>query len=514
MYITTDPRGEPALPLFLKVLSLACVLILVINGVSLYHNLESLKGANAVQGQTARVSDRLRNLDMMVMDAESSLRGYYLSGSEVYLGAMRSAAAGIEPQFRELETLLAGDQAQLTNLRQLHTLVRRKLDTMDQALAVYRQGGLADIAKIAATADSKADMDEIRLLLVIMAQEQGELMAARRAAFYDEYQNAVVLGIGINAAAILVIVLFYRLIQASFASRVASQRALQAANENLESMVAERTEQLSVLSRHLIRLAEEERARLARELHDELGANLTAISIDVGGAADQVRVTDAGIAQRLDRARAMLVTTVELKRRIVENLRPSLLDNLGLAAAVHSYCEEFSAVAGVDCEALIEGEVDVAGPMHAIALFRIMQESLNNIAKYAHAKRVIVHLSREDDGLALEISDDGVGIDLDAASKPKSHGLLGMRERALLLGGTLKVSRGVNNVGTCVDAWIPLAAQGEEGLAEGEARQAEGLPPQGGISAPPRPSAGGRTPSLQPCSTRPHTPRGLDGQVP
>lgn len=506
MYFTTEPDGAPALPFYATVLGLVCVLILVVNGASLFHNLSSLNGANAVQGQTARVSDKLQNLNVLVMDAESSMRGYYLSGSDVYLGPMRTASAEIEPQFRELEGLLADSPSQLKNLSQLRTLVRRKLDVLDQTLAVYRQGGLEDIAKIAATTDSKADMDEIRLLLVIMQQEQNELMAARRAAFYAEYQNAVLLGIGINAAAIIVIVLFYGLIRSSYFARLATQRALQHANENLESMVAMRTEQLSVLSRHLIRLSEEEKSRLARELHDELGANLTAISIDINCAADELRTEHAHIAQRLDRARMTLVTTVELKRRIVEDLRPSLLDNLGLAAALQSYCEEFASVTGVECEALIEGDVDVAGPMHSIAVFRIVQEALNNIAKYAGARTVIVHLAREAEGLALEVSDDGVGIDVEAVSKPKSHGLLGMRERALLLGGSLQVRRGVNDTGTCVEAFIPLAAQAEGAVAPHHL-------PAPALSAPPRPSAGGHTPSLQPCSTLLHTPQGLDGQL-
>jgi signal transduction histidine kinase len=100
--------------------------------------------------------------------------------------------------------------------------------------------------------------------------------------------------------------------------------------------------------------------------------------------------------------------------------------------------------------------------MHAIALFRIAQESLNNIAKYAQARHVVVHLAREGEGLALEVSDDGIGIPPDAMRRPKSHGLLGMRERALLLGGTLRVERGVNGVGTCVQAWVPFEAPGAE----------------------------------------------------
>ena len=507
MYFSTDSALKPGLPFYKTLLCMVCVLILIVNGVSLARNLQSLKGANELQSQSARVSDRLQYLNVLVTDAEGSLRGYFLSGSESYLGPLRTARAEIDTQFGELRTLLADNQSQLTNLAQLRTLVNRKLAAMDQMLAVYRAGGLPDVVKIAEWADEKSVMDEIRLQVVIIAREQHELLAARSAAFYKQYQNAVVLGIGINLAAILVIALFYRLIRRSFFSRVVAQRALQNANDTLESMVVMRTEQLSVLSRHLISVSEEEKSRLARELHDELGANLTAISIDINAVSTRLKPDHADLAGMLERARATLVDTVQLKRRIVENLRPSLLDNLGLSAALHSYCDDYARVTGLDCEALIDGEVDAAGPIQAIAVFRIVQEALNNIAKYAQARHVIVHLVREAGWLSLEVIDDGVGIEPEAARKPKSHGLLGMRERALLLGGSLQVKRGVNDVGTCVEALIPLADPGAADSGAGP----EGQAPLA-VSAP-RPSADGHIPSLLPCSTPPHTPQGLDGQL-
>ena len=151
------------------------------------------------------------------------------------------------------------------------------------------------------------------------------------------------LGIGINLVAILVIVLFYRLIRRSFFSRVVAQRALQNANDNLESMVVLRTEQLSVLSRHLISVGRRRKgaagARTARrdgrqpDRHQHRHQRRQ---------HDACKPEHAELAGMLERARATLVDTVQLKRRIVENLRPSLLDNLGLAAALHSYCDEFA----------------------------------------------------------------------------------------------------------------------------------------------------------------------------
>ena len=507
MYSNNTPPVNAGLPWYQTVVAFICVLILVANGASLFQNLGSLKGANALQSQTAKVTDQVQYLNVLVMDAESSLRGYFLSGSQVYLGPLRTAASQIDAQFTELNTLLADSPSQRRNLVQLRSLVTRKLDTMNQALDVYRKGGLNDIVAIAAFSDDRTLQDEIRLQVVIMVQEQNELLAARRATFYQEYEYAVLAGIGINAVAILVLALFYRLIRRAFHARQASARALQHANDNLESMVALRTEQLSVLSRHLISVSEKEKERLARELHDEMGANLTAINIDIHAVASRLRAREPQLADMLERARSTLLNTVELKRRIVEDLRPSMLDNLGLSMSLQSYCGDFGRVTGLDCEALIEGDIDAAGPMLSIAVFRIVQESLNNIAKYAQAKQVTLHVAREGEQLALEILDDGIGIDAAQLAKPKSHGLLGMRERALLLGGSLTIRRGINGRGTCIEALIPLAEEG----GDEKKGQLEKLPPLP-FSAP-HPSADDHIPSSPPCSTHRHTLPDLDDQV-
>lgn len=464
MYFTTDPKFRPvrSLPLYQTLLCVVCVLFLVLNGVSLVRNLDGLNAANLRQARADRVSGRLQYLNLLVTDAESGMRGYFLSGSDTYLGPLRTAQRELNGEFETLNGLLADDPSQLKNLAQLRTLVTRRLGLMSQALDVYRHGGLSDIVAIMGTQEDSRQMDEIRLQVVIMTGEQNELLAARGAAFYQQVRRAALLGIGINIAALAVLVLFYNLIRRSFRLRLQAERALQQTNDGLENVVAARTEQLSVLSRHLIRVSEEEKARLARELHDEMGANLTAIGMHLTSVGNQLKDSHPQQAEALARARATLVDTVELKRRIIEDLRPSLLDNMGLSAALESYCEDFCRATGVDCEALIEREVDRAAPMQAIALFRITQESLNNVAKYAKARHVVVHLAIEGEALVLEVSDDGVGIPPDAMRRPKSHGLLGMRERALLLGGTLKVDRGVNGIGTSVHALVPLVMPGAE----------------------------------------------------
>ena len=457
MYFTVEPAAQHRLPLYKTFLCVICALLLVINGLSLFHNLQDLKGANFLLGQSARVAARLQHLNVLVLDAESSLRGYFISGSETYLGPSKTANAEVENGLKELESLLADSPSQLKNLAQLRTLVRRKMSIMNQSVEVYRQGGLDDIVKIAKVSDGRTAMDEIRLLVVIMVQEQQETLAERSAGFYRDYQKTILQGIGINILAIVVLIMFYQLVRRSFHKRAVIEHALQNANENLESTVAKRTEQLSVLSRHLIKVSEKEKAHLARELHDELGANLTSIGMDVACVTEQLRQCEPELAAQLLRARTTLLETLELKRRIVEDLRPSLLDNLGLCAALQSYCEEFGRMSSLTCDTDVEIDIDQADPTLSIALFRIVQESLTNIMKYAKASMVSVSLTRVPGGLCLRIVDDGIGIADDTMVNPMTHGLLGMRERALLLGGTLVIQRGSKNCGTCVEAFIPLS---------------------------------------------------------
>ncbi|GGX81779.1 histidine kinase [Massilia dura] len=499
MYFTAKAAPQHRLPLYKTVLCVTCALILIVNGLFLFHNLEALKSANAQVLQSSRVAERLQYLDVLVQDAESSMRGYFISGNEVYLGPTRTVLNQTEAEVRQLQKLLADNPAQLKNLAQLNTLVRRKLTMLNQAVEVYHHGGLAEIVNISRYGDERSGMDEIRLQTVIMIQEQNETLDARSARFYDEYHKALMLGMVINAGAIIVLVMFYQLVRRSYVRQAAVEHALQQSNENLEAMVAQRTEQLSVLSRHLITISEDEKSRLSRELHDEMGANLTSISMDIGAVTQQLQKTHPELAAQLKRARGTLVETVELKRRIIEDLRPSLLDNLGLCAALDSYTDDFTRMTKLPCDTEIGAEVDgivrAGDASLSIALFRIVQESLTNIRKYAQASEVSVTLKQTEEGLVLRIIDDGIGIASDTLAKPMSHGILGMRERALLLGGTLTIRRGRGDRGTCIEARIPL----------GNGASVEGSPVKLSLSNPLRQRADDHIPSSPPCSTRRHS---------
>lgn len=223
----------------------------------------------------------------------------------------------------------------------------------------------------------------------------------------------------------------------------------------MNQQVEQRTAELTELSQHLIRVSEEEKAKLARELHDTLGSNLTAINMDLNWIQRRLPEGTREVRERLQRVLQMLSETVELKHEVIEGLRPSHLDNLGLAFAMRAHCREFTRRTGLPCEVDVREDFDDLDPSWSIALYRIAQESLTNITKHAQATRVRISLTREDGGVRLRITDDGVGLADESLSKPKSHGVVGMRERMRQMGGRFQIRRPEEGPGTVVEAFIP-----------------------------------------------------------
>jgi signal transduction histidine kinase len=228
---------------------------------------------------------------------------------------------------------------------------------------------------------------------------------------------------------------------------------------DVKATLAVRTRELLELSHHLIRVAEEEKARLARNLHDELGASLTAINLDLAYVADKLNGSEPQLAKRLQHATDTLRSTIDLKRRIVQDLWPTMLDHLGLSAAILTHCKAFSLRTGLSCTVDVPEELEDIDHTCSIALFRVAQESLTNIARHAQARNVNVVLKLERGGLRLHVIDDGIGISADVMNKPMSYGLLGMRERVSQLGGTFNIRRGAGERGTLVEAFIAGIAQ-------------------------------------------------------
>lgn len=211
--------------------------------------------------------------------------------------------------------------------------------------------------------------------------------------------------------------------------------------------------QLAELSAHIERVKEEERTRIAREIHDDLGGNLTAIKMALALLKRRLP-DDPSLAEKADYVDALVDRTIESIHRISVDLRPSILD-FGIVAAIEWQAAEFEKQLGIPCHvASSDSDIDLP-PEQASALFRIFQEALNNISKHARASSVQVRLIRNQRGIRMEISDNGTGIALRDRQKPASFGIRGMIERANALGGSLSVSN-VPKGGSMVAIRIPL----------------------------------------------------------
>ena len=226
-----------------------------------------------------------------------------------------------------------------------------------------------------------------------------------------------------------------------------------------ERLLRASSEQLRHLAAHLLSVREEERTRISREVHDELGQSLTAVKMDLAWL--EARMPKNGeMLERIHATRQLADSMIQSIRRISTELRPAVLD-LGLAAAVEWQIQEFQARSGIQCTVRLLSR-DVVAANASTAMFRIFQETLTNIARHAQATRAEVVLQKQPDRLVLLIRDNGRGFDQADPALSKSLGLLGMRERAAILGGCVNISS-ASGKGTTVTAWIPIPSPEESG---------------------------------------------------
>ena len=226
-----------------------------------------------------------------------------------------------------------------------------------------------------------------------------------------------------------------------FAREAARQRRLRLAAERqaaeFERLIAVRTRELSELSTHLQQYAEKEKSELARHLHDELGGLLTAAKMDLSWL--QSRLTEAPYSERLAQLGGVLDEAMNLKRRVVEELRPSLLDHFGLPIALRAHVEHVCSKAGLKCDVMMSDEAESLPKELAIALFRVIQEGLTNVVRHATAQEVRLALTADSQRYLLMLTDDGCGMKMDDSAFRWSHGLAGMRHRVEAVGGLFAI---------------------------------------------------------------------------
>ncbi len=241
---------------------------------------------------------------------------------------------------------------------------------------------------------------------------------------------------------------FFTVILRDVSDRLRAEEELRQSQEELQELGS--TAQLA---------REQEKSRIARELHDELGQALTLLQMDVAWCKARLPGGQSDFLARIERMETLLKTTVAATRRIAADLRPLMLDDLGLVPAVEWLVENFTQRTGVPCRLAFgpsEPEIDSA---HSNAVFRIVQESLTNIAKHARAAHAEVAIGVEGSQLVVRVRDDGAGFALQDPRKPNSFGLVGLRERVSMLRGAASITTAVGK-GTTIEARLPMPAGG------------------------------------------------------
>ncbi len=410
---------------------------------------------NQSQARHLARNDGLR-LRELLTDAETGQRGFLLTGRDDYLAPLQLAE-------HELPGLLARLRGQYASsewealVTDASRRANEKLSELQLVVKLYREGstiawrGLVDSdigrEKMQAVRDAVGQLDRHEL-----AQIARERDAVFRSLTYGR------LGVhGLTLLSLVGLAVFLRRNEALHAARREHAVELAQERDRLDREVARRTAELTELARHLQTVREDERARLARELHDELGALLTAAKLDVARIRRMTK-TAPDIDERLKHMSELLDQGIALKRRIIEDLRPSALSNLGLVPALEILTQEFAQRSGLQLSLELI-DTTTTDDADRLALYRLVQEALTNVLRHAKAKHVRVSLGEADGWLQLHIRDDGQGFNPEAVGAGH-HGLLGMRYRIESLGGTLQLLSAPGR-GTLVLARLPRRPEPE-----------------------------------------------------
>lgn len=245
-------------------------------------------------------------------------------------------------------------------------------------------------------------------------------------------------------------------------------------SKDIEAELRNSREQLAELSSHLEAAKEAERERIARDIHDELGSILVRLKIEASLLAGKLPADAKPLKDKALSIEALLDQAMGTAGRVARQLRPGILKEFGLSAAIESQAEDFANSTGITCRTHCEAiEDDDADADTSLAIFRIVQEALTNVAKHAHASLVVVRMQRENGSIALEIRDNGRGISDADMAKRKSFGLRGIRERVHALAGSFDIRAGEHG-GTCLQLQIPLPGAADLGPTETELKEPQG----------------------------------------
>ncbi|MGO4332549.1 CHASE3 domain-containing protein [Cupriavidus sp. 2TAF22] len=439
--------------------------------------------------QSQQVQGQITSLIGELVNAEAGQRGFLLTGKESYLQPYYQALPHINALMAALRSRYADDPEALKLFTAASIAVNRKLTEMDLTL-IYGKRDVEVALDLVRTDFGKQTMDNARRgLESLLARESGSV--SRSLEYADRDLALSRYGIGLLTAINIVLLIVVGLQHSRrMAVSEAARSELEEESARLDRMVRARTRQLSALASHLQRVTEDEKTRLARELHDELGAILTATKLDMHWVRRRVEDSHPDVKEKLTRIMLHVDQGIQIKRRLIEDLRPTVLLNLGLKEAIGQLAEEVAARNQWEADVRLGETVPPLRDDAAIALYRIVQESLTNASKYAEARLVTITLDNMDGVLTLQVSDDGRGLppDFETRRAVGHHGLLGMEQRVIALGGTIDIAS-EPGAGVTIRVEVPLtdaivAPERHDDEASGDA-PAQVPPPAGEVAPPP-----------------------------
>ena len=388
-------------------------------------------------------------------DAETGQRGYLLTGRKEYLKPYVEAQSRVSDALTWLDGYYDHVPAEAEQMKHLEAAARGKLSELEESIKLYDAGKTQAWQELMLSNIGQEQMETVRTLSEKMIDvESAKVVVARQSLTETLMLNRI--GVtAMTAISLLALYMYLRQTTALVRQREQQRNVVQGERDQFEREVLMRTRQLTELARHLQSVREDERHRLARELHDELGALLTAAKLDVARLKSRLGVVTPEVAERLQHLSDGLNSGIALKRRIIEDLRPSSLSNLGLVAALDILVREWAQRTEIKVDS--DFEAVRLRPAGELTVYRFVQEALTNVAKYARASEVQVRLLAEDGQVRVQVRDNGIGFDLDTP-RTSAHGLLGMRYRLETEGGRL-VMESSPGAGTLVRADLPESAE-------------------------------------------------------
>ena len=442
---TVVKRNPFVIPLAFVV---ALVMVFISEG-SYWRSVATLDGLGAMA--TARLE--IQRLERGILDAETGQRGYLLTGSNEYLAPYQAATRRIVEAFSVLDLHYGKRPESAAVLGQLRALIDTKLSELAETIKLYDQGRREASNALLLSGIGMEKMADIRTLIAKLLDDETKNVVEGR---QDVYRTLLLSRIGVtllSAISLLALVMYLRESFALEREQRQQKQLIEAQRDQLENEVVERTAQLVELTHHLQTAREDERGRLARDLHDELGALLTSAKLDAARIKSRLGSGVPEASERLVHLVKTLNSGIELKRRIVEDLRPSSLTQLGLPVTLEILAREFEERSGIKVERNFEPVKLTASA--ELVVYRLVQEAITNITKYAKAEHVWTRVNERAGWVEVTVRDDGVGFDT-SVPPSSAYGLLGMRYRVKAEGGSMRIVSSPGE-GTLIEARLPLA---------------------------------------------------------